>query len=147
MDTLPFRQSPTSPEESLLRRLYRLFAILERLQKSVHRAEPATARDLRGVHGILTYIAVSIESQLVAGRPRTWEDAEARAKRPPASFPLLLRLLAVTRKAASAVIVGHDDLQEDGGRCCCWLCDDVQYLRWFLGTSRRLLSAAQHTHP
>jgi hypothetical protein len=148
MDTLPFRRNPADfpEEEKLLRRLYRLFAVFERLQRSLRRSEPATARDLRGVHGVLEYITVSIESSCHhPGRLLAWQEAETNAaKRPPASFALLLRLLAMTRKAACAVLRAHQEMQEDS--CSCWICDDTELLRWFVGKTRRLLSAAQHAH-
>jgi hypothetical protein len=142
MYDLPFQQTPTNfpEEEKLLCRIYRVAAILEVLEETFQKKRPRLARDLAGVGNMLDLMTSSVESQL--NRPkrlRVWLDRETQAKRPPPSIPLLIRLLAITRRASTSVLNAHNAavrLEEEGKESCwCYLCHNVYEIRWLLGTT------------
>ena len=143
----PFHQPPTNfpEEERLLKRCYRLLASVQSVRHAVRKTKPRLGRDLEGLYWLLGKQVAGIEGQLHhVGRLRTWLDEDARRKDPPASETLLVRLFAVTRRAADDVRVIHDhvaETQEGKESCGCNICADVWDLSWLLGKVRRLFVA------
>jgi hypothetical protein len=137
----PWQQTPANrPEERLLRRLYRVFTLLDVLYGHYKDRRRRVSQEFMCLDGILQVLAVGIESQVVRpNRLRTWLDSEGQAKLPPASVPLLVRLLRLTRKAAADLLQDHNlTAQHEGlAQCACPLCYDVYFLRWALGKARR----------
>ena len=147
MYDLPFQQAAANfPEETrLLCLVFRTLNCLESIRDAQVHARPRLSDEMGNVYRNLSRYAVAVDEELERpGRLRIWMDRDARAKKAPPRFALLLRLLTLTRRACTEVARVHDAavLEEGEGPCTCAVCDQVAEMKWFLGHARRLLATA-----